>query len=204
MYRFFLFSSFLSQICAISFKIYIAKKHGLDPLKKGKGRKGRFAVVLEHVLGWGFLLWLFAILIYVISPETMNYFYELKPLDDTVFKSLGTVFMVAGYLIAFKGLKDIGLSWRVGVDYDDETILISGGIYKFIRHPIYSGGLLVTYGTFLIISNLLFAFFFVSTLILFYLQAKEEERFLMQKFGNAYDDYKKKTGMFLPKHLKNG
>lgn len=77
-YRFLLLLSVLSQVCAISFKIYVAKKHGLDPLKKGKGRKGRFALILEHVLGYGFLLWFIAVLVYVVSLETGDKFCECE------------------------------------------------------------------------------------------------------------------------------
>ncbi len=76
--------------------------------------------------------------------------------------------------------------------------LITNGVYKFVRHPIYTGIILAFFGFAiitdsgyrLIISTFLFVLFYVKTLY-------EEER-LMESFA-GYSDYKKRTGRFFPK-----
>lgn len=78
------------------------------------------------------------------------------------------------------------------------SILISGGIYKYIRHPIYTGIILlfVAYALFsgsvgrVVITGIL-------TLV-FYYKSELEEKLLIERFPR-YSDYKVATGRFFPK-----
>lgn len=81
---------------------------------------------------------------------------------------------------------------------ENHYVLATGGPYRFIRHPMY------------IAKAILVIFFFLATGIWFSLlgifswfvlpsQAKREEETLLEKFGNKYEDYYKKTGRFFPK-----
>ncbi len=76
--------------------------------------------------------------------------------------------------------------------------LIQSGIYKFVRHPIYSGILFFTLGYSLFSESVLRLFVFISLLVLFRFKAAYEEKLLQHKYS-GYTDYKKFTGMFLPK-----
>ena len=75
--------------------------------------------------------------------------------------------------------------------------LIENGIYKFIRHPIYTGIILAFFGFALItdsgyrmlISGVLFLLFYYKTLY--------EEKRLIEKFQN-YSEYKNRSGRFFP------
>ena len=79
--------------------------------------------------------------------------------------------------------------------------ITSNGLYKYVRHPIYTAnvlllsGTLIISGSYLIIFNiLLLTFFYVSS-------AFREEKYLINKFPH-YRKYSKKTGMFIPKYWK--
>jgi protein-S-isoprenylcysteine O-methyltransferase Ste14 len=76
--------------------------------------------------------------------------------------------------------------------------LIQHGIFKFVRHPIYSGILLFCFGFSLYQANLFQWLVSFLLLTLFIYKAKYEEGLLQKKF-NEYATYKKKTGMFLPR-----
>ena len=80
--------------------------------------------------------------------------------------------------------------------------LITNGIYSIVRHPHYSGTILM---------NIACLFFFRTLwlippvcifFVLWYLEARYEERALMAKFGESYKNYIKTTGMFFPKPFK--
>jgi protein-S-isoprenylcysteine O-methyltransferase Ste14 len=75
--------------------------------------------------------------------------------------------------------------------------LIQQGIFKYVRHPIYSGILLFCFGFSLYRANLFPLLVSFLLLALFIYKAKYEEGLLQKKFSE-YDNYKKKTGMFLP------
>ncbi|MEO6232587.1 MAG: isoprenylcysteine carboxylmethyltransferase family protein [Ferruginibacter sp.] len=82
-----------------------------------------------------------------------------------------------------------------------QAVLITSGPFKLIRHPIYTGILMFTCGVGLYTENITRLIIFLLLLLLFNLKARYEEILLVKKFP-AYTDYKKHTGMFLPKFYK--
>lgn len=76
--------------------------------------------------------------------------------------------------------------------------LIQTGIYKYLRHPIYTAILFATLG-WALYSNSTFRFIiFVAIMILFEFKSRYEEQLLIQKFPN-YLIYKTHTGKYFPK-----
>lgn len=78
------------------------------------------------------------------------------------------------------------------------TKLNSTYLYKFIRHPMYLGIILVFISSTTIYTDL---FFINITCIIFYIEIGSyfEEKSLVRKFGNSYIEYQKKTKRYIPK-----
>lgn len=75
--------------------------------------------------------------------------------------------------------------------------LITEGIYERMRHPLYTGDILLIWGIFLLVPEVrLMAGAVWMTLVLAGWMLLEE-KFLLEKFGQEYADYKKKTPMIL-------
>ncbi len=75
--------------------------------------------------------------------------------------------------------------------------LIENGVYKFIRHPIYTGIILVFFG-FAIISDSGYRMIISAVLfLLFYYKSLYEEKSLLEKFP-SYLEYKNRAGRFFP------
>ena len=76
--------------------------------------------------------------------------------------------------------------------------LIRTGLYRTIRHPIYTGILLALLGTttFGEVRALLAVAIAWPSL---YIKARREELFLSQEFGASFAEHKQSTGMFLPR-----
>jgi len=78
--------------------------------------------------------------------------------------------------------------------------LVTTGIYSKIRHPGYTGYIICYFGVFLLFGFLSMLFPILIFSYIFYDSAKKEESFLMNKFGQGYDDYMKKVPWrFIPK-----
>jgi protein-S-isoprenylcysteine O-methyltransferase Ste14 len=77
--------------------------------------------------------------------------------------------------------------------------MIAGGVFRYIRHPLYLASILACFG--LVVSTLsLFAFVLFIVIFIFYdFIARYEERLLEAKFGEEYKEYKGKTGKWIPK-----
>ncbi|MEP7135163.1 MAG: isoprenylcysteine carboxylmethyltransferase family protein [Chloroflexota bacterium] len=82
--------------------------------------------------------------------------------------------------------------------FEKTTTLVTSGIFKYIRHPLYSSLFLLTWGIFFkspAIAGIALAI--LSTLFLT-LTAKADETECTQFFGNQYQEYIKHTKMFIP------
>ena len=83
--------------------------------------------------------------------------------------------------------------------FEKTTKLVTTGIYKYIRHPLYSSLLFLAWGIFFKLPSLTgIALVFVTTAFLF-ATAKTDEAECIQYFGNEYQEYMKHTKMFIPK-----
>ncbi len=76
--------------------------------------------------------------------------------------------------------------------------VIKTGAYRYLRHPLYASRILAYLGLLLFFDNflLLLVIFLIPLL---YLQARQEEKVLIEVFGEEYKSYQAFTGMFFPK-----
>lgn len=115
--------------------------------------------------------------------------------------------MIAGSIIGFFGTAltvisqhQMGAAWRLGVDEAEKTILVTTGIYKYIRNPIYSGVILFGMGMFLLSPNIYMmgCLFFVCLSIEIHVRYVEEPH-LSRLHGVAYIKYCNHSGKYFPK-----
>ena len=78
------------------------------------------------------------------------------------------------------------------------TQLVTSGIYRFIRHPLYASLLYLAWGIFFKSPSLLDGCLAVVTSAFLYATARADEAECGIKFGQAYAGYMKKTRMFIP------
>jgi protein-S-isoprenylcysteine O-methyltransferase Ste14 len=110
----------------------------------------------------------------------------------TVVRILGSVFFVVGMLIFFVCAAQVYLGKLV------KKGVATKGLYTLIRHPQYLGLGLAALGLAIMWPRFLTLTLFAVMLFLYYLLAKDEERRMINRFGESYIAYMKRTGMFLP------
>lgn len=93
----------------------------------------------------------------------------------------------------------MGRSWRIGVDRDARTELVTAGPFRFIRNPIFSFMLASAAGFFLGLPNLGTIAAAVALFLGVELQVRlVEEPYLYKTHGDAYRAYSERTGRFVP------
>jgi protein-S-isoprenylcysteine O-methyltransferase Ste14 len=93
----------------------------------------------------------------------------------------------------------LGRNWSSAVTLKHDHELIRTGLYRWIRHPIYTGILLGMIGSAMIRGHLRGWIGMAIVAAMFYFKARREERFLRQEFGAGFEEHARRTGMFLPK-----
>src|SRR5262249_26022155 len=111
----------------------------------------------------------------------------------------GAGFIAAACVVLTLAIVHMGQAWRIGIDREGTSELVTRGIFGRLRHPIYLGLRLASLGTFGMAPNV----FFFSAAVLIFLgterQARAEEAFLTGRFGQPYVEYLARTGRFLPR-----
>lgn len=82
--------------------------------------------------------------------------------------------------------------------FEKTTTLVTTGIYRYIRHPLYSSLLLLTWGIFFKHPTWIGAFLAAAASICLYLTALADEQECLQFFGEPYRAYMQKSRRFLP------
>ena len=101
--------------------------------------------------------------------------------------------LLIGWFLVRRGAKEVFGTPR------DKPGVISTGVFRLVRHPIYTGALLLFLGLILITLSLASAALWPIICLFYYGICRFEERLLTEEFGNDYLEYKKKTGMLFPR-----
>jgi protein-S-isoprenylcysteine O-methyltransferase Ste14 len=107
-------------------------------------------------------------------------------------------FSVLGLIIAIGARRSLAGNWSTSVTIKKDHELIRHGLYKYMRHPIYSGVLLMLIGSVLVVGTLGAAAGFVLIFIAFWLKLRQEEKVMIKQFQEEYLEYKKMTKTLIP------
>lgn len=154
---------------------------------------------------WLRVVWIPAIVAWCFQPWRRVFGpAQFQPLYLSVFGLVGATVCVIATAATFVCWREMGKSWRIGIDPGETTTLIFTGPYRFVRHPIYALGSLLAIGTLATTPTrlmLLLAFLHLGFL---QIEARREERYLLGKHGSAYADYTKRVSRFLPRASSRG
>ena len=112
---------------------------------------------------------------------------------------LGVVCTWAGIALAIWARYHLAENWSARVTIKEGHELIRTGPYSRLRHPIYSGLILATVGTVLVIGQWRCVVGLCLVLAGYYFKARKEEAMLGQQFGDAFLEHKKHTAFLIPR-----
>jgi protein-S-isoprenylcysteine O-methyltransferase Ste14 len=113
---------------------------------------------------------------------------------------LGVVILVGALLVFWRSHVDLGQNWSPSLQIREGHSLITNGLYRYIRHPMYASQWLWVIAQVLLLQNWIAG---VGGLILFlpmyFIRVPQEEQMMIDQFGEAYRIYKQHTGRVLPR-----
>lgn len=108
------------------------------------------------------------------------------------------ILLLGSITMAIQGFYLLHTIGRPTQGIEDTTILVRTGIYKYIRHPLYSSLILLGWGVLLKEISFLPAILAILVTIFSLMMAMVEEKENLQRFGEEYASYMKSTKRFLP------
>ena len=113
---------------------------------------------------------------------------------------VGAILFAAASPLLWKTHQDLGQNWTPTLGLREAHILITTGIFKYVRHPMYAAHLLWAIAQPMLLHNWIAGFsLLIVTIPQFLLRIGDEEAMMLDKFGDEYKQYMQKTGRFFPK-----
>jgi len=140
-------------------------------------------------------------LVYALVPSWVMFFSILLP--DWL--RLGMVSAaVLGILLVSWAYRALGKNWAPSVSgVRKDAVLVTNGLYSCVRHPIYLGAFIFLVALSLVAANLIVLLPTIALLALLYASIDEEEVMLIDRFGDEYREYMKRTPRLIPMHWHN-
>lgn len=113
--------------------------------------------------------------------------------------AIGCAFAIPGLYLFWRSHADLGRNWSVTLEVREDHKLVTSGIYKSIRHPMYSAIWLISLAVPFLIHNWIAGLSAVVTFgLLYFIRVPHEEQMMRQQFGKDYDDYCARSGRLWP------
>lgn len=135
----------------------------------------------------------------VLGIMAANHFRACVLPERSLFYVIGICVFVLGFVLRFYSVFYLGRFFTVNVAIATDHFLINSGPYRFIRHPSYTGSLMLFIGLGLGIGNWVsVVIMIVPTFAVLFWRMEIEEAALLESLGEPYRSYMKKTKRLIP------
>ena len=184
-------------IFSVGFLAYIVIRGVFEQRSKKAGkitkqvRRGEVAVILVMAFGTMILP-----IVYLVSPLLNFANYQLPQFAPYA----GTVIMLAALALFWKSHADLAEHWSRTLEMREGHKLVTHGIYRSVRHPMYTAIALFSLAQGLLLQNWLAGWSALAGFVVLYVvRVGNEEHMMTEHFGDQYREYVSKTGRLFPR-----
>jgi protein-S-isoprenylcysteine O-methyltransferase Ste14 len=178
------------MVALIAIRAPFARKSRQRPV--AESRKGALEVLLLLLMAVGFLM---LPLVYVFTPLLRGVDY---PLSVPAFAA-GVVVLVASEWLFYRSHADLGSNWSVTLELREGHELVTRGVYRRVRHPMYSAIFLYCVAQALLLANWIAGPACLAAFtVMFLARLGPEERMMRDRFGEEYARYAAESKRLIP------
>ena len=171
--------------------ILLWKKTGINPLTFNEtddahGFNGKVFTVISF-------LELIVVGLYAFKNNWYEYLLPFWYLENPILQKIGWVLLILSLIVVWISQTQMANSWRIGIDENNKTKLVTNGFFSLSRNPIFLGIMIANIGLFLVIPNAFTLLIISLSTITINTQIRLEEEFLKRKFESEYLDYAEKV-----------
>lgn len=177
-----------------SYRVF--KKTGINPVTFGKKDSAHdyIGLVMKILIG---LLLAVVLVFSFANPYYSLHIQSAFDSEDIGLDIAGLVIMHIALIWIVIAQQQMKNSWRIGIDQDNQTELVTSGIFRVCRNPVFLGMIATVFGLFLLLPNFLTFFCLFTTYFIIQIQIRLEEEFLEKQHGEKYLQYKSTTKRLL-------
>jgi len=133
-----------------------------------------------------------------VAPRRLPGLVPLAPATAAVLRATGTVMVLGATALMLAAQLDLGASWRVGIDLGARPGLVTGGLYRHSRNPIYVAMLAALLGFALLLPSWISLGLLIGAGLGIRRHVRDEEAYLARTYGEEYRRYAARVGRFVP------
>ena len=173
-------------------KMILQRRKGIQTDQMAKGGKRDKTFFIELILKIATYLVGIAD---VMSVMTVVSFFKTASIIGVVIGIVGNIIFAAAVIT----MKD---NWRAGLARDDETKMVTDGIYQISRNPAFLAFDCVYLGILFMFFNPVLLILSLWAMVMLHLQILQEEKYLLTVFGDEYIDYKSRVCRYVGRKRK--
>jgi protein-S-isoprenylcysteine O-methyltransferase Ste14 len=113
---------------------------------------------------------------------------------------IGAATMIASLWLFWRSHADLGQNWSVSLELRDGHQLVTRGVYRSVRHPMYASIWLWGVAQGMLLQNWLAGWLVVPVFAaMYFLRTPREEQMMLEAFGDEYRSYMRRTGRLVPR-----
>ncbi len=188
-----------NAVFLVGFLVYMGIRHVFSKRVEGQEKAVSQVDWLEKaLLATVMLSSLLLPVLYLFTSALAFADYELP----TAVRWVGLAAMAAALWLFWRSHSDLGQNWSVSLELREAHELISHGVYRFVRHPMYSAIWLWGIAQGLVLGNWLAGWSaVVGFALMYFMRTPREERMMCERFGDEYRQYMEGTGRVVPRIL---
>ena len=171
-------------------------------------RRRRTRMALERVgaleralVGLLFVGMVFAPAVYASTSWLDRADYRLPPETERSVGGVGAALMTLAIWLFWRSHADLGGNWSPSLQLREGHVLVTEGVYRRVRHPMYASEWLWVIAQALLLQNWIAGWAGLALFApLYVLRVPREERMMLDRFGEEYRAYMERTGRIVP-HL---
>ena len=116
---------------------------------------------------------------------------------------VGVVTFTFALWLLWRSHADLGRHWRVTTEITEGHKLVTSGVFRYIRHPMYSAHFLWGIAQALLIHNWIAGLASLIVMLpMYFLRVRREEKMMLEQFGEQYRTYMSQTGRIFPRIIR--
>ena len=189
-----------NTVFLVGFVVYLGIRHVFAKRTKGQKKMvsrmdGLEKILLVTVITASLLL----PVLYLFTPLLAFADYRLPVLVPW----MGTPLMVASLWLFWRSHDDLGKNWSVSLELRENHELITHGVYRTIRHPMYASIWLWVIAQAMLLQNSVAGWCALLTFaVMYFLRTPREEQLMCEAFGEEYREYMRRTGRLIPRMIR--
>lgn len=141
--------------------------------------------------------------IYAFIPSWHKFLLPFWYLENETLVYVGWLLLILSLFFVWLAQSGMRESWRIGIDEENKTELVTNGFFAISRNPIFLGIMIANVGLFLVLPNAFTLLIIALSTVSINTQIRLEEAFLLKEFGEQYTKYKTRVNRWITLNIAN-